>query len=79
MTTATLQTPTVTPVELNLSDRCDRCSAQAFVRAVFPSGELLFCGHHYTRWQETIETDALSVSDERHKINHKPSVSANAD
>lgn len=32
---------------LALSDRCDRCGAQAFVRATMPSGsDLLFCGHH---------------------------------
>ena len=27
-------------------DRCDRCSAAAQLRAILPSGELLFCGHH---------------------------------
>ncbi len=33
---------------LTASDRCDRCSAAAKVRAVLPAGgELLFCGHHY--------------------------------
>ena len=32
---------------LALQDRCDRCGAQAFVRATLPSGgDLLFCGHH---------------------------------
>ena len=35
------------PAALTRSDRCDRCGAQAFVRAILPSGgELLFCGHH---------------------------------
>lgn len=29
------------------ADRCDRCGAQAYVRATLPNGgELLFCGHH---------------------------------
>ncbi|WP_444826196.1 DUF7455 domain-containing protein, partial [Arthrobacter sp. H41] len=34
--------------ELTALDRCDRCGAQAYVRAVLQSsgGELLFCGHH---------------------------------
>lgn len=27
-------------------DRCDRCGAQAQVRATFAAGDLLFCGHH---------------------------------
>ena len=32
---------------LTVSDRCDRCGAQAFVRATMAAGtELLFCGHH---------------------------------
>lgn len=40
-------TSTLTRPELTASDRCDRCSAAAQVRAVLPSGgELLFCGHH---------------------------------
>jgi len=30
-------------------DRCDSadCNAQAYVKALGVSGELLFCGHHY--------------------------------
>jgi hypothetical protein len=32
---------------LTAADRCDRCGAQAYVRAVLHSGgQLLFCGHH---------------------------------
>lgn len=27
-------------------DRCDRCGAQAQMRAQFANGVLLFCGHH---------------------------------
>jgi hypothetical protein len=27
-------------------DRCDRCGAQARLRAVLQDGVLLFCGHH---------------------------------
>lgn len=31
-------------------DRCDRCGAQAKMRAILLSGnELLFCGHHARR------------------------------
>jgi hypothetical protein len=41
-------------------DRCDRCPAQALVRAVLPSGgELLFCGHHARVYAERLR--ALSV------------------
>lgn len=33
---------------LTSTDRCDRCGAQAYIRAVLSStgGELLFCAHH---------------------------------
>ena len=34
------------PSDLTAMDRCDRCGAQAFYRAVLVSGELLFCAHH---------------------------------
>lgn len=37
---------TLTP-QLSAADRCDRCGAQAYVRARLSSGgELLFCAHH---------------------------------
>jgi len=32
---------------LTATDRCDRCSAQAYVRATLHAGgELFFCAHH---------------------------------
>ncbi|MDY6055528.1 hypothetical protein [Micrococcus sp.] len=64
-------TATTEPAALTRADRCDRCDAQAYVRAVLPSGgELLFCGHHArdvegalrpqtTLWQD--ETEQLNV------------------
>ena len=42
MTTAGARAPA-----LSAADRCDRCGAQAYVRARLSSGgELLFCAHH---------------------------------
>ena len=32
---------------LKATDRCDRCSAQAYVKVTGVSGDLYFCGHHY--------------------------------
>jgi hypothetical protein len=32
---------------LDATDRCDRCAAQAYVKVIGHSGELLFCSHHY--------------------------------
>lgn len=51
----------VTP-PLTLSDRCDRCGAAAKIRAVYTSGDLLFCGHHAHEYKETL-TGALLVLD----------------
>jgi hypothetical protein len=34
---------------LDATDRCDRCSAQAYIKVIGNSGELLFCSHHYNK------------------------------
>ena len=63
-------------VELTAQDRCDRCGAQAFVRAVLVNGDLLFCGHHARAYGERLEAAALVVEDGTEAINAKPSPSA---
>ncbi len=48
---------------LTASDRCDRCSAAAQVRAVLPSGfELLFCGHHFTEHKAKLESQGAAIT-----------------
>jgi len=74
MTTTTLER-----APLSLTDRCDCCGAQAFVRALFVSGELTFCGHHGRELRATLDRDALLVEDATDLINPKPSPSANSD
>ena len=76
--TATTLTQQVS-VPLTLSDRCDRCGAQAFYRAVFVAGELTFCGHHGRQLLVPLQRDALLVEDGTELINHRPSPSANSD
>lgn len=46
---------------LTAHDRCDRCGAQAKSRAVFASGELLFCGHHSHQYADTLASQAVVV------------------
>lgn len=58
--------------------RCDACGAQAFAAAVKSDLMLLFCGHHHRRYGNTLEAQGWDVHDHTHKINEKPSVSANA-
>lgn len=35
--------------QLKVNDRCDSCSAQAYVLIKGSTGELMFCGHHYDK------------------------------
>ena len=54
---------------LNVLDRCDRCGAQAYVRAVMANGfELLFCGHHAKKYQEGLTNVASRIQDETDRI-----------
>ncbi|RJL21272.1 hypothetical protein D5H75_38020 [Bailinhaonella thermotolerans] len=50
--------------------RCDRCGAQAFMRAVNAGGQdLLFCGHHGRRHQPALAASGWSVTDRTDAIN----------
>ena len=56
---------------LKIADRCDRCGAQAFVLATGVSGELMFCGHHYHKYEYAITQWAYKIIDELDTINEK--------
>ena len=50
---------------LNASDRCDRCGAQAYVRAELEGiGELLFCAHHARLHADKLREVAATIHDE---------------
>jgi hypothetical protein len=53
---------------LTALDRCDRCNAQALVSAKGVNGELLFCGHHYQRYEQSLSNWAYEIIDEREKL-----------
>lgn len=56
-------------VPLNALDRCDRCGAQAYVRAVLLNGgELMFCAHHGKEYAEKLKTVAAKIQDESEKL-----------
>ena len=58
---------TVTPAPsptLTAADRCDRCGAQAFVRVVLTSGDLLFCGHPAKAYEDKLRESAVDWVDE---------------
>jgi len=60
-------------VPLNALDRCDRCGAQAYVRAVLLNGgELMFCAHHGKEYAEKLKTGAAKIIDESEKLGETP-------
>ena len=63
---------------LTRKDRCDAggCPAQAWVLVKFLTGELLFCSHHFDKFEAALIKDAYEVIDERHRINAKSESSA---
>jgi hypothetical protein len=51
---------------LTAADRCDQgCGAAALVKVVTDHGDLLFCGHHYTKGGAALQNVARHVHDER--------------
>lgn len=46
------------------TERCDQCNAQSYYMAVFESGNLFFCYHHFNEHSEKIFESALDVVDE---------------
>lgn len=63
---------------LNHSDRCDSCGAQAFVWVTMPNAKegLLYCGHHFAKYEVKLRELAIDIVDERYKINVKASASS---
>ena len=54
---------------LNALDRCDRCGAQAYVRATLATGgELMFCAHHGKEYAEKLKTVAVAIQDESERL-----------
>lgn len=62
------KTEEVVEYYLTTADRCDRCSAQAYVRATGVNGELYFCGHHFSGMEESLSKWAFEIIDERERL-----------
>ncbi len=63
---------------LGALDRCDRCGAQAYIRAVLAAGELLFCAHHGREYGEKLAREALLVQDNSSVLRGSPSSASSA-
>jgi len=58
---------------LNVTDRCDRCGAQAYVRVVLPGRlELLFCAHHNRQHASALAKIAVEIQDETQRLTLSP-------
>lgn len=65
---------TITASPLTAADRCDRCGAPAYVRAVLMSGsELLFCGHHWRQNELRLREISATIQDESERLSDVPS------
>lgn len=60
---------------LDANDRCDRCSAQAYVKVIGKDDmDLLFCGHHYNKAMDnaigydSLMKFAINIIDERSRL-----------
>lgn len=58
---------------MTAADRCDRCGAQAYVRASLATGgELLFCMHHANEYRPNLETAGAVFHDETDRLVDTP-------
>ena len=64
------------PSDLTAMDRCDRCGAQAFFRAVLTTGELLFCAHHGRQYGDQLAAAAVRIEDRTGELDARPSPAA---
>ncbi|SER92657.1 hypothetical protein SAMN05216199_1458 [Pedococcus cremeus] len=61
---------------LTAADRCDRCGAQAYVRArLYSGGELLFCAHHAREHLPKLRERA-EIHDESNRLHETPASAA---
>ncbi|MDQ6895019.1 MAG: hypothetical protein M3171_00170 [Actinomycetota bacterium] len=61
---------------LSAADRCDRCGAQAYIRARLESGgELLFCAHHGRQHLPQLQAHASEIHDETERLTEERALS----
>jgi ribosomal protein L37E len=62
---------------LTATDRCDRCGAQAYVRATLESGlDLLFCAHHWYENETRMREIGADIHDELDRLSAVPATAA---
>jgi len=53
---------------LNANDRCDRCQGQAYFWVNGVAGDLLFCRHHFMKYEKKLREYAFEIVDESEKL-----------
>jgi hypothetical protein len=62
---------------LTAADRCDRCGAQAYIRArLTTGGELLFCAHHGREHLAKLRDLAVEIQDETDRLVDTPATAS---
>jgi ribosomal protein S14 len=68
---------TVAAGSLTATDRCDRCGAQAYVRATMESGfDLMLCAHHFRENESRLRELAVDIHDESTRLSEVPPTAA---
>ena len=68
---------TIAASPLTAADRCDRCGAQAYVRATMESGfELMLCAHHFRENETRLREVAVAIYDESERLSTIPATAA---
>lgn len=63
--------------QLTIADRCDRCGAQAYVRATMESGfDLVLCAHHFHENESRLREVAVAIQDESDRLAAVPATAA---
>jgi len=65
-----VNTAVSTHTSLTALDRCDKCGAQAMVRATLLTGELYFCGHHAREVSTSLVSKSVQVFDPEGVFNY---------
>lgn len=60
---------TFLPGPLTVEDRCDRCQSAAYVAVSLTIGaSLLFCAHHYNKYEVKLNELGALIQDERYRL-----------
>jgi hypothetical protein len=75
--TVTESVPAERTATLTALDRCDSCGSQAYTEAKMVNGPLLFCAHHFVKYEVKLRAASLDIKDERWRLDPELNPDAN--